>query len=197
MSKLDWWIINLPFNFHCRRDVLSWEDVLNLASFLGEQLRNLHILPHPSFSNSTVLDVEKKREFSFAKGMDMEFVSNELDIPAEWEIFARTLSRKKKDVSSRLNKWYSIYLRSEVCWSTFTTNSDFTENMFDRDIPYFYLLVLQPMILCLFHCVHTPYLFCHFENIACSRLLESNTHHADIDLFFYLAMQPKNCFLHG
>ncbi|XVF36680.1 hypothetical protein REPUB_Repub19eG0078100 [Reevesia pubescens] len=89
------------------RDVLSWEDVLNLASFLGEQLQNLHFLPYPSFCNSTVSDVEQKREFSFASGMDVEFVSNESDIPAEWEIFARTLSRKKKDVSSRLNKWYT------------------------------------------------------------------------------------------
>ncbi|XVE95270.1 hypothetical protein REPUB_Repub02eG0081900 [Reevesia pubescens] len=85
------------------RDVLLWEDVLNLTSFLGEQLRNLHILPYPSFSNSTVS--EKKREFSFANGMNMDFASHESDIPVEWEIFVRTLSRKKKDVSSRLNKW--------------------------------------------------------------------------------------------
>ncbi|XVF39550.1 hypothetical protein PTKIN_Ptkin01aG0043200 [Pterospermum kingtungense] len=87
------------------RDALSWEDVLNLASFLGEQLRNLHTLPYPSFGNSIVSDVEKKRELSFANGMDVDFFFYESDIPAEWEIFARTLSRKKKDVSSRLNKW--------------------------------------------------------------------------------------------
>ncbi|XVF64806.1 hypothetical protein PTKIN_Ptkin09bG0196300 [Pterospermum kingtungense] len=87
------------------RDVLSREDVLNLASFLGEQLRNLHSLPYPSFSDSTVSIVEQNKEFSFASGMDAEFVSKRSDIPAEWEIFARTLSRKKKDVSRRLNKW--------------------------------------------------------------------------------------------
>ena len=84
------------------------EEVLNLASFLGEQLQNLHILPYPSFSNSIVSDVKQKWEFSFANGMDTEFVSNESDIPAEWEIFVRTLSQKKKNVSSRLKKWYTI-----------------------------------------------------------------------------------------
>ncbi|XVE55528.1 hypothetical protein DITRI_Ditri03aG0166000 [Diplodiscus trichospermus] len=87
------------------RDVLSWDDMLNLASFLGEQLRNLHTLPYPSFSDLIVSDVEKKKDFSFANGMDMDFVSDKSDIPVEWEIFARTLSRKKNDVYSRLNKW--------------------------------------------------------------------------------------------
>ncbi|KAK6277496.1 F-box domain - like 10 [Theobroma cacao] len=87
------------------RDVLSWEDVLNLASFLGEQLQNLHLLPSPSLSISNPSDVEKKRDLPFANGMDMEYVSNESDIPVEWQIFARTLSRKKKDAFIRLNKW--------------------------------------------------------------------------------------------
>nr|KJB14734.1 hypothetical protein B456_002G140900 [Gossypium raimondii] len=92
------------------RDELSWEDVLNLASFLGEQLQNLHSLPYPSLGNSSLSVVEQKKEFSFANGMDINVACNELDIhiPAEWEIFVRTLSQKKKDVSSRLNKWYTI-----------------------------------------------------------------------------------------
>ncbi|OMP01257.1 hypothetical protein COLO4_12026 [Corchorus olitorius] len=84
------------------RDTLSWEDVLNLASFLGEQLRHLHLLPYPSFSNSTISDVEQNGELPFANGMDAEYGS---DFPAEWKFFVRTLSLKKKDVSSRLNKW--------------------------------------------------------------------------------------------
>ncbi|TYH31063.1 hypothetical protein ES288_A01G143900v1 [Gossypium darwinii] len=89
------------------RDELSWEDVLNLASFLGEQLQNLHSLPYPSLGNSSLSVVEQKKEFSFANGTDIDVACNELDIhiPAEWEIFVRTLSQKKKDVSSRLNKW--------------------------------------------------------------------------------------------
>ncbi|KAG8503228.1 hypothetical protein CXB51_001046 [Gossypium anomalum] len=89
------------------RDELSWEDVLNLASFLGEQLQNLHSLPYPSLGISSLSVVEQKKEFSVANGMDIDIACNELDIhiPAEWEIFVRTLSQKKKDVSSRLNKW--------------------------------------------------------------------------------------------
>ncbi|PPS02904.1 hypothetical protein GOBAR_AA17752 [Gossypium barbadense] len=86
------------------RDVLPWEDVLNLASFLGEQLRSLHMLPYPSFSNSALSDFEQNRGFSSANGMDMEFVSNESDIPVEWKIFVRTLMEKKKNVSGRLSK---------------------------------------------------------------------------------------------
>ncbi|KAH1065366.1 hypothetical protein J1N35_030353 [Gossypium stocksii] len=87
------------------RNVLPWEDVLNLASFLGEQLRSLHMLPYPSFSNSALSDSEQNRWFSSANGMDMEFVSNESDIPVEWKIFVRTLMEKKKNVSGRLSKW--------------------------------------------------------------------------------------------
>ncbi|XP_012447951.1 lysine-specific demethylase JMJ21 [Gossypium raimondii] len=86
------------------RNVLPWEDVLNLASFLGEQLRSLHMLPYPSFSNSDLSDFEQNREFSSANDMDMEFVSNESDIPVEWKIFVRTLTEKKKNVSGRLSK---------------------------------------------------------------------------------------------
>ncbi|GMJ02494.1 hypothetical protein like AT1G78280 [Hibiscus trionum] len=85
------------------RDELSLDDTLNLASFLGEQLKNLHSLLYPSFGNSSVSDVEQ--ECSSANGMDIDFVSHKLDIPAEWELVVRTLGRKKKDVSSRLKKW--------------------------------------------------------------------------------------------
>ncbi|XP_039049937.1 F-box protein At1g78280-like isoform X2 [Hibiscus syriacus] len=85
------------------RDVLPWEDVLNLASFLGEQLRNLHMLPYPSFSNSALSEFEQNRRFSFANGMDMEFISNESYIPVEWKIFVRTLIYKKKNASSQLS----------------------------------------------------------------------------------------------
>ncbi|KAK9269878.1 hypothetical protein L1049_025451 [Liquidambar formosana] len=50
------------------RDTLSWEDALNLASFLGEQMHNLHILPCPSLNESTFLDFKRKMDFPFANG---------------------------------------------------------------------------------------------------------------------------------
>ncbi|XP_050231074.1 lysine-specific demethylase JMJ21 isoform X2 [Mercurialis annua] len=78
------------------RDALSWEDTLNLASFLGEQLHNLHLLPCPPFN---------RENFSNIKQDLMEEVPYESDTPPEWEIFIRTLSRKRKDVSTRLKNW--------------------------------------------------------------------------------------------
>ncbi|KAL4280497.1 hypothetical protein GQ457_03G033490 [Hibiscus cannabinus] len=85
------------------RDILPWEDVLSLASFLGEQLRNLHMLPYPSFSNSALSDFEQNKEVSLANSMDMEFISNESYIPVECKIFVRTLIQEKKNASSRLS----------------------------------------------------------------------------------------------
>ncbi|CAM8946398.1 unnamed protein product [Rhodiola kirilowii] len=73
------------------RDTLPGEDVLELASFLGEQLRNLHLLPCPSHTlNETCLDSEIKRDPR---------------LPAEWELSIGTLARKKLDVSKRLTMW--------------------------------------------------------------------------------------------
>uniref|UniRef100_A0A5B7AP33 F-box protein n=1 Tax=Davidia involucrata TaxID=16924 RepID=A0A5B7AP33_DAVIN len=86
------------------RDILSWEDLLNLASFLGEQLRNLHLLPFPSLNDSTFSAIKQKIELPCGNGF-MEAVTDKPCIPAEWEFFIRTLTRKKKDVSSRLTKW--------------------------------------------------------------------------------------------
>ncbi|GMP45901.1 hypothetical protein CsSME_00014250 [Camellia sinensis var. sinensis] len=89
----------------CRRETLSWDDTLYLASFLGEQLRNLHLLPFPSLNASTLADAEEKMEYPCVSG-SMEAVTNKLSIPAEWDFFIRTLTRRKKDVCSRLTKWY-------------------------------------------------------------------------------------------
>ncbi|XP_059460654.1 lysine-specific demethylase JMJ21 isoform X2 [Corylus avellana] len=86
------------------RDSLSWEDTLSLASFLGEQLRNVHLLPLPPFNHSIFSDIELKLQLPFTNGF-MEAVPINSKISAEWEIFIRTLMRKKKDVSSRLSKW--------------------------------------------------------------------------------------------
>ncbi|KAJ0959938.1 hypothetical protein J5N97_000295 [Dioscorea zingiberensis] len=87
------------------RDTVSREDELNLASFLGEQLRNLHLLPHPPLNISTFSDIEQGIRSSLHQLGSMDAVPNKSNIPAEWDIFIRTLSKKKKDVSSRLIKW--------------------------------------------------------------------------------------------
>ncbi|KAK9930455.1 hypothetical protein M0R45_027492 [Rubus argutus] len=86
------------------RDTVSREDELNLASFLGVQLRNLHLLPYPPLNISTFSDIEQESGLPFTN-VSMEDVSIKSNIPAEWDIFIRTLSKKKKDVSSRLIKW--------------------------------------------------------------------------------------------
>ncbi|KAH9690650.1 F-box protein [Citrus sinensis] len=85
------------------RDALSGEDVLNLASFLGEQLRNLHLLPCPPFNESSLSD-KLKTEPPFNNGF-VEDVVDTSSVPAEWEIFIRTLARKKKNLVNRLTAW--------------------------------------------------------------------------------------------
>lgn len=99
--------VSNPFSFFCRRDALSGEDVLNLASFLGEQLRNLHLLPCPPFNESSLSD-KLKTEPPFNNGF-VEDVVDTSSVPAEWEIFIRTLARKKKNLVNRLTAWY-VYL---------------------------------------------------------------------------------------
>ncbi|XP_047341071.1 F-box protein At1g78280 [Impatiens glandulifera] len=71
------------------RDTLSSKDTLNLASFLGEQLHNLHVLPCPSLHPST-----------------LNHSSNDtFNIAPEWMLFIHTLDQRKTDVSTRLKKW--------------------------------------------------------------------------------------------
>lgn len=100
--------IGLDFLQLCRRDTVSREDELNLASFLGVQLRNLHLLPYPPLNISTFSDIEQESGLPFTN-VSVEAVPIKSNIPAEWDIFIRTLSKKKKDVSSRLIKWYFYY----------------------------------------------------------------------------------------
>ncbi|KAG7587480.1 F-box-like domain superfamily [Arabidopsis thaliana x Arabidopsis arenosa] len=73
------------------RDDLTWNDAQTLASFLGQQLRNLHLLPYPPVTRPELLNVNGVHE--------------ELNIPAEWKVFVDALCQKKKDVSSRLENW--------------------------------------------------------------------------------------------
>lgn len=93
------------FSSLCRRDTLSLGDTLNLASFLGEQLRNLHLLPLPSLNAATFVNTEQEIEDHWVNDL-MEAVTEKLSIPVEWNFFIRTLTKRRKDVSSRLTKWY-------------------------------------------------------------------------------------------
>ncbi|XP_052202408.1 lysine-specific demethylase JMJ21 [Diospyros lotus] len=86
------------------RDNISWEDNLNLASFLGEQVRNLHLLPVPSLDASRLANFEEKMEYPCGDGL-LEVVTYKLSVLVEWDFFIKTLMRRKKDVSSRLTKW--------------------------------------------------------------------------------------------
>lgn len=85
------------------RDMLSWEEVLNLTSFLGEQLRNLHLLPCPSLKKSTFSDIKLKVKLPFADGYMEDIPTPE--IPEEWNVFIRTLRRRKMNVTNRLENW--------------------------------------------------------------------------------------------
>ncbi|XP_038717903.1 F-box protein At1g78280 isoform X2 [Tripterygium wilfordii] len=86
------------------RDALTLEDAVNLASFLGEQLRNLHLLPYPPLNSSVFPNIEQKMESPFANGC-IDDVPVKSDVPPEWDMLIRTLIRKKKVVTSRLTNW--------------------------------------------------------------------------------------------
>ncbi|OWM79976.1 hypothetical protein CDL15_Pgr006280 [Punica granatum] len=85
------------------RDKLSWKEALNLASFLGEQLHDLHLLPLPPFS-AEISDIGRKVESKFDDSC-MEVLPGNSKISAEWEIFIRALSSKRMGVSRRLRNW--------------------------------------------------------------------------------------------
>ncbi|KAJ4826712.1 hypothetical protein Tsubulata_028933 [Turnera subulata] len=86
------------------RETLSWEETQELASFLGRQLRNLHLLPYPASSKSGFPEVEQEME-SVSGNSYLEHTLGVLEIPAEWKIFLRTLSRRINNAGSRLTNW--------------------------------------------------------------------------------------------
>ncbi|KAL3014262.1 hypothetical protein AAZX31_06G097100 [Glycine max] len=86
------------------RDRLTWEDTTNLASFLGEQLRHLHLLSYPRLNISSFSDIEHELGLGEANGC-IATVHCKSNATAEWRLFTRTLTKMRKDVSSRLTKW--------------------------------------------------------------------------------------------
>jgi len=91
----------------CRRDKLTWEDAINLASFLGEQLHYLHLLSYPPPNISSFSDIDHELSLVEANGC-IATVNSKSNVTAEWWLFTRTLTKMRKDVSSRLTKWYNL-----------------------------------------------------------------------------------------
>lgn len=111
-------------NFAHIREKLSKDEYFVLASFLGEQVRNLHSLrlpPLPSSSkrlklnNSTKLDVVQvlgnQRENILISSLELnKFVLQEPSyrnycIPEEWQLFMRLMQKNHKDIKEHLKKW--------------------------------------------------------------------------------------------
>ena len=81
--------------------------MLNLATFLGEQLRNLHTLPYPSFNVSNLLVSEQRTELPLGNGF-LDDTAEKTSFSPELSTYIKTLNKKKEDISSRLTKWYTI-----------------------------------------------------------------------------------------
>ncbi|GAB2290674.1 hypothetical protein Dimus_024949 [Dionaea muscipula] len=86
------------------REVISWEDALNLASFLGEQLNHLHLFPLPSFDRAIVSDLRQNMDLPIAVNALVSTYDSSC-FATEWETFIRTLAIRRKDVIGRLTKW--------------------------------------------------------------------------------------------
>ncbi|KAG9451442.1 hypothetical protein H6P81_011407 [Aristolochia fimbriata] len=78
------------------REKLSKVEYLNLAVFLGDQLRILHLLPLPSFCSPG-------RTHSMSSSY--KAVSGTVSIPDEWILFVKIMARRRKDVVTRLSQW--------------------------------------------------------------------------------------------
>ncbi|KAI3412796.1 uncharacterized protein J3R85_016925 [Psidium guajava] len=86
------------------RDALSCQDTLDLAAFLGEQLRNLHLLPCPPFVSQSFSEIGQTGELQLMDHkVETRLFSSK--VTAEWDVFLATLSRKKMDLASRLTRW--------------------------------------------------------------------------------------------
>lgn len=85
---------------------MSWDDNLNLASFLGEQLQNLHLLPLPPLHSSTDSYNKQTMEAQLHQSNgDAEAGAEMCSVPEEWKLFLKTLVKRKKAISSTLTEW--------------------------------------------------------------------------------------------
>ncbi|KAF0899240.1 hypothetical protein E2562_015901 [Oryza meyeriana var. granulata] len=80
------------------RDKLTKTDVLNLASSLGVQMRNIHQLPLPHVDHvfkSGNDDIKAKENSIFNVAL----------VPPEWKQVVSTLDRRKKNLKKHLSNW--------------------------------------------------------------------------------------------
>ncbi|XP_078440783.1 putative glycosyltransferase [Wolffia australiana] len=91
------------------RERISLEDNLSLASFLGEQLRNLHLLPVPKFASysedSKNVLLEKDTEMIRKVVAIDNVVEHVVVVGREWKSFISGMEQRKKDISNRLVQW--------------------------------------------------------------------------------------------
>jgi len=83
---------------------------------LGEQLRNLHLLPVPPFKDSIQYKVKDKSLTRISNGpvdvpeksainSSVEVISKGVSIPPAWELIITTLNRRKRNLKDRLVQW--------------------------------------------------------------------------------------------
>lgn len=91
----------------CRRNELSSDDELHLASFLGKQLHDLHLLPlpHQSSNDSALMASEDCLQPSHSGGFSVN-ATDKMCYPVDLELFISILNRRRKDIASRLAEWY-------------------------------------------------------------------------------------------
>ncbi|WVZ57166.1 hypothetical protein U9M48_007585 [Paspalum notatum var. saurae] len=81
------------------RDMLSKPDVLHLASSLGVQMRNIHLLPLPPLGPAPKSGDNDVKEMAGA--------CDDATILPEWHQLVSTLNRRKQNVKRRLANWGS------------------------------------------------------------------------------------------
>ncbi|CAN6479936.1 unnamed protein product [Victoria cruziana] len=101
------------------RNVLTRDDLMNLSSFLGEQVRKLHLIPLPSVLNSC--DANSMEKISIVRVDENGDLGNESAVPSAryhmettntaysakemQKLFIETMNRRKETISDRLAKW--------------------------------------------------------------------------------------------
>ncbi|KAJ6852279.1 F-box protein isoform X1 [Iris pallida] len=98
------------------RERFSKNDLLHLASFLGVQLRNLHMLPLPPFQNGIESNINNISLEIISDGLveasnktadngSTRLISKGVSVPPEWELVLAVLDGRKKNLKDRLAQW--------------------------------------------------------------------------------------------
>ncbi|XP_020593236.1 F-box protein At1g78280 [Phalaenopsis equestris] len=104
----------------CKGDILanlryslSKNEVFHLASFLGEQLRHLHLLPLPNIETHLKEISEERNIQEYSVGHNKLPVETDLmeadckgfDTFKKWELLIALLDRRKKNIKNQLAQW--------------------------------------------------------------------------------------------